>query len=109
MQGTVLIAHNDDAYLEATVCRLSDMGFHVIGPAKTAALALALIAQTPARLAIIGERLDGRRNGRTLASLLKHHWGLRSVIVPSVPTQEADDGTGAWPDLLSEVLGRTNG
>jgi DNA-binding response OmpR family regulator len=81
VQETILIVHQDPAYVEAMVPRLSDLGFHVLSPASTAAMALAIVAQTPATLALVGETLAGRRDGRTLARILRETWGVQSLIL----------------------------
>jgi hypothetical protein len=81
LQDIILLVHRDAAFLEAMTPRLSDLGRHVLPPARTAAMALALVAQTPVTLAIIGETLAGRRDGHALARTLRDLWGLPSIVV----------------------------
>lgn len=73
---TILLAHGDLAVLDRLVPRLSDMGYDVVGPASTAREALAYAAQTAVELALIGERLAGRRDGRELGEALRSAWGV---------------------------------
>jgi hypothetical protein len=98
MSKTILLAHHDPTFLTALVPRLSDLGHHVLSPARTARLALLIAAQSPATLAIIGETLEGRRNGYDLAKALRDVWGLPTIVVrdaaaflelPAQPSQPA--------------------
>lgn len=89
-ERTVLVAHHDPDYVQRLVAYLSDHGFHVLGPARTAKMALALAAQAPAGLAVVGRKLAGLRDGPTLAEVLKDRWGVDSVIIdePDVTSLE---------------------
>lgn len=78
---TILVAHTDPAYLERIVPRLVERGFHVVGPANTARVALALATQTPVNLALVGEKLAGVRDGRAVARALRSAWGIPSILV----------------------------
>lgn len=77
----VLVAHHDPETLERLTSELDARGYHVIGPARTAGVALALAAQWPVNLALIGEQLAGRRHGAELARTLREIWGVRSLIL----------------------------
>ena len=77
LQRTILLAHGDASALERIVPQLSDLGYEIVGPARTAGAALALAAVTPVSFALIGERLAGRRDGRALGQALRENWGLR--------------------------------
>jgi hypothetical protein len=85
---TILVAHADPAFLTDVVPKLSERGFHVIGPATTAKMALALAAASPASLALVGTRLAGVRSGQTLAQELLAKWGVPSLIVDDGATVE---------------------
>ena len=85
MLNTVLIVHHDIALLEAMVPHLSDRGFHVLSPVRTAAMALAIAAQTPVGLALVGEKLGGVRDGRALARVLRETWGVRTRLLRDRP------------------------
>ena len=82
---TILVAHTDPSYIERMVPRLVERGFHVIGPATTARVALALAAITPVSVALIGEKLAGVRDGRALTRALRANWGVPSILVRSAP------------------------
>jgi hypothetical protein len=79
---TVLVAGAAAARPEHLVERLTDAGVTVIGPVDTAKLALALVAQTPADLAIVTADLAGRRDGQALAAALQDIWGVPTVVLP---------------------------
>jgi DNA-binding response OmpR family regulator len=82
MRGrTILVAHTDPAYWETIVPRLVERGYHVVGPATTARVALALATQTPVSLALVGEKLAGVRDGRAVARALRRLWGVPSILV----------------------------
>jgi DNA-binding response OmpR family regulator len=89
-ERTVLVAHHDPDYVQQLVAHLSDQGFHVLGPARTARMALALAAQAPAGLAVVGRKLAGARDGATLARVLEERWGVASVLIdePDVTSLE---------------------
>ncbi|WP_334164119.1 hypothetical protein [Phenylobacterium sp.] len=72
----VLVAHADRQFLDDIVPTLSDLGYDVVGPARSAREALAYVAQTGVELALIGERLAGERDGRTLGQALRANWGV---------------------------------
>lgn len=78
---SVLVAHHDARTLERLTSKLVDRGYDVIGPARTAGVALALAAQSPISHAIISERLAGRRKGAELAKALRETWGVRSFML----------------------------
>lgn len=80
-ERTVLVAHHSASYLDGLVAHLSDQGYHVLGPVRTARMALALAAIAPAAVAVVGRRLAGRRDGPTLAEALHETWGVPSLIV----------------------------
>ena len=77
----VLVVHHDPDTLERLTLELGSRGYHVIGPARTAGVALTLAAQSPVALALVGERLAGRRDGPELARTLRNTWGVRSFIL----------------------------
>ena len=78
---SVLVAHHDPKTLERLTSNLVDRGYDVIGPARSASVALALAAQMPISHALISERLAGRRKGADLAKTLRETWGVRSFIL----------------------------
>jgi hypothetical protein len=53
-------------------------------------MALALAAQAPAGLAVVGRKLAGARDGATLARVLEERWGVASVLIdePDVTSLE---------------------
>lgn len=73
-------------YLEHLLGR----GLSVVGPASSAANALALAAQTAPTLALVASEPTGRRKSIELAQELMNHWGIRSVV-----THEACPGAAA--------------
>jgi hypothetical protein len=79
---TILVAGAAAEYPEHLVERLTDAGVTVIGPVDTARMALALVAQTPADLAIVSTSLAGRRDGQALARALQETWGVPTVVLP---------------------------
>ena len=82
MRGrTILVAHTDPVYWEQIVPRLVERGFHVVGPATTGRVALALATQTPVSLALVGEKLAGVRDGRAVARALRRQWGVPIILV----------------------------
>jgi len=96
---TVVVACATPDSSERIVGLLSDAGFSVVGPVDTARMALALAAQTPITLAVVGSKLAGRRDGPTLAQELMNTWGVRSVLVDG----EADPDWSADCDLSAQV------
>jgi ActR/RegA family two-component response regulator len=82
---SVLVAHHDPQTLDRLTSKLSDRGYHVVGPARTAGAALALAAQAPVAMALVGERLAGRRNGADLIRALRATWGVRSFLLRDAP------------------------
>lgn len=79
--GRILVAHTDAKYTAILTSHLQDQGFEVVGPAKTARMALALAALGPLDKAIVGRKLDGRRDGAGLAEALTANWGVCSIVV----------------------------
>ena len=78
---TIIVAMSERHAPDRLVQRLLAEGHCVVGPATTAAMALALAAQTPATLAVVHLELDGRRDGRRLAASLTDTWGVPSVLI----------------------------
>ncbi|WP_374576225.1 hypothetical protein [Phenylobacterium sp.] len=87
---TVVVACAAPESSEKIVGILSDFGFSVVGPVDSARMALALAAQTPLTLAVVGSKLTGRRDGPALARELMNTWGVPSVLV------DADDEDADW-------------
>ncbi|MFN3523687.1 MAG: hypothetical protein ACK4YQ_15675 [Phenylobacterium sp.] len=87
---TVVVACATPESSEKIVGILTDFGFSVVGPVDSARMALALAAQSPLTLAVVGSRLTGRRDGQTLARELMNTWGVPSVMV------DADDEDAEW-------------
>lgn len=83
MLKTVLLVHEDAEVMARLTPELSDLGYDVIGAARTARLALALAAQPGVSLALVGERLAGQRDGTALRQALEETWGIRSLDLPS--------------------------
>lgn len=73
---TVLLAHGDTQVLERLTPAFSDLGYDVVGVARTAGEALALAGQRGVTLALVGERLAGRRHGAELRRVLTETWGV---------------------------------
>ncbi len=84
-ERAILVAHGDPQVLERLVTTLSDQGYEVVGPASTAREALAYAAQAPVGLALIGEPLAGRRNGRALGAALRATWGVPCAYLKGRP------------------------
>lgn len=96
---TVVVACAAAESSEKIVGILSDFGFSVVGPVDSARMALALAAQTPLTLAVVGSKLTGRRDGPTLARELMKTWGVRSVMVES--GEEVEDADWRAEDPLA--------
>lgn len=77
----ILVAHTDAEYLSKLMNHLQDNGFEVVGPAKTARMALGLAAHGPVARAIVGRELAGQRNGAALAEALATNWGVSSIVI----------------------------
>ena len=95
-QGAVLVAHTSDDFASDTIQKLTEMNYRVVGPFQSAAMALAVAAQTPVSFAVVGERLDGQRDGQQLAAALERTWGVSSVVIP-----EGGAFDGVPPPLLA--------
>jgi hypothetical protein len=80
-EPTILLAHHDPERLHELTLEFSDRGFHVLGPAQRAGVALALAMQSPVSFAVVGERLAGARDGRALAQALRETWGVPTYIL----------------------------
>jgi hypothetical protein len=91
----ILLAHGDAEILQDLVPRLSDAGYEVIGPARTAATALTWAGHAPLRLALIGERLAGRRNGRDLGRALRDAWGMHCLYLRDGAERKLPSDTAA--------------
>jgi hypothetical protein len=94
---TVVVACAAPGSSEKIVGILSDFGFSVVGPVDSARMALALAAQTPLTLAVVGSQLSGRRDGPTLARELLDTWGVRSVLLDEEETHAEADWRAADP------------
>ena len=81
MLKRVLVAHGDDDYLAQLVEHLMINEIEVVGPANSAAMALALAAVHPVERAFVGRNLAGRRNGEELARVLRRDWGVRTTLI----------------------------
>lgn len=81
---TIIVAMSERHGPDRLVQRLLADGYFVLGPATTAAMALALAAQSPATRAVVHLDLDGG-DGRTLASRLEQTWGVPSVLIGEDP------------------------
>jgi DNA-binding NarL/FixJ family response regulator len=79
---TVLVVRKSNDFPDPIVENLSERGINVLGPVDTAARALALVAQTPADIALVSPSLAGRRDGAELARCLHDTWGVPSVMLP---------------------------
>jgi hypothetical protein len=78
---TVFLAHHDQTVLDELVPRLCDLGYQVTGAARTAGAALMLASHTPADLALVGNRLAGKRCGTQLRQQLQVLWGLDCEVL----------------------------
>lgn len=76
---TVLLAHGDAGVLERVTPALSDLGYDVVGVARTAGEALALAQRPGVTFALVGEDLAGPRDGAELRRALEETWGVRSA------------------------------
>lgn len=75
-------------------------GFSVVGPAPTAAMAMAMAAQTAPTIALVAGRPSGRRNAAELAGDLMRTWGVRSWILDHADHQyEPSDAALSADDL----------
>ena len=78
---TVMVACECPETATRVVENLYDGGFNVVGPVDRASTALALAAQSPISIAVVGSRLAGRRGGAELASVLLSNWGASSILI----------------------------
>jgi hypothetical protein len=87
-----------------------DNGISVIGPAKSASIAMTLAAQSAPTLAVIARPPNGRRDATQLADDLYKIWGVCTWVMPSAL---ADDGAepAAWaaPEAKIERVRRAMG
>lgn len=74
---------------------LQDAGIKVIGPARSAAKALELAAQTPPSIALVDLEISGNQNGIELARVLKERWGTTVVFVSGYPPSSPDHSSVA--------------
>jgi hypothetical protein len=106
MQNRTVIVASQRQDLVAT---LSDAGFRVVGPVTTASMALVLASHAHADLALVDERLTGRRMGPELAAELYETWGVRSVLLGDLLDQPPEqERTAPWaaPDSDAQHLRR---
>lgn len=87
---TVIVACECPETASRLVEKLSDSGFGIVGPVDRACTALALAAQTPFSIAVVGSALAGRRDGAELAVELMNTWGAASILI------EGEAGARAW-------------
>ncbi|WP_293681492.1 hypothetical protein [uncultured Phenylobacterium sp.] len=73
---TVLLAHGDSSVLERLALAFSDLGYDVVGLARTAREAVVLAGRPGVTFALVGERLAGRRHGAELRRVLAETWGI---------------------------------
>lgn len=78
---TVLLAHNDGEVLARLTAQLHDLGYEVIGAARTAGVALMHAAQGAVAFALVGDVLAGRRDGPELMQALRDTWGIRCAPI----------------------------
>jgi hypothetical protein len=89
--------------------RLSQAGIHVLGPARTASMALAIAAQTPVSLAIVDQPPTGRRKIRELAHALMADWGVRTLLLNDLGDDRPSPECVANPKLAAKLKGLLNG
>lgn len=73
---TVLLAHESPEVLDRLTPALSDLGYDVMGVARTAREALLLAMRPGVTFALVGETLAGRRHGPELRRALTETWGI---------------------------------
>lgn len=73
---TVLLAHGDAKVLDRLTPAFSDLGYDVVGVARTAREALVLAQRPNVTFAMVGEALAGQRDGAELRRLLSETWGV---------------------------------
>lgn len=76
--NTVVVACSRADSSQRIVEALSDQGFSVVGPVASAAMALALAAQSPLTMAVVEHDIAG--DGHDLARRLMDNWGVPSVV-----------------------------
>ena len=76
----MLLVCNDETKSRHYLEQLLGHGLSVVGPASSAAYALALAAQTAPTLALVASEPTGRRKAIELAQELMNHWGIPSVL-----------------------------
>lgn len=81
---TVLVVCSDEERTRDILERLALGGFGVVGPASSAALALALAAQAAPTVALVARPPTGRRDAAELATALMSQWGIGSVVLADV-------------------------
>lgn len=84
--GPVLVICSDARYAYEVLGKLFDAGVNAVGPVSTAAMALAIAAQTSPSLAIVANPPTGRRNAAETARDLMRSFGVRSLILDEART-----------------------
>lgn len=98
---TVLVVCADAQWSVDLVARLSDGGASVVGPAGTAAVALALAAQAAPQVAVVAGPPAGRRDAAALSRALHETWGVDCLVL--LDESEATTPSPADPHRLSLV------
>ncbi len=78
---TVLLVCDDADYAVAVLDKLYSGGYSVVGPVSTAAMALALTAQSCPTIAVVARPPTGIRKAPELADELMRTWGVTSLIL----------------------------
>lgn len=102
---TILLVCDDADYAVEVLDRLYSGGYSVVGPVSTAAMALALTAQSSPTIAVVARPPTGIRKAPELADELMRTWGVTSLILDGGFEIGAGESVGAphWSPRPGQV------
>ena len=98
---SILVVCADEDASSSLLTWLHDGGFSAVGPVSTAAMALALAAQSAPRAAILIGETTGRRDASELADELRRTWGVECHVILDPGANTADDRIGVGPPAIT--------
>jgi len=96
VMDTVLLVCSDPIQSKDLRDRLHAEGFQVIGPASSAAMAMALAAQIEPTVALVARQPTGRRKAAEFARDLMRTWGVGSVILRAAEGEAKPPRESRW-------------
>jgi len=98
---SILVVCADEDASSSLLTWLHDGGFNAVGPVSTAAMALALAAQSAPRAAILIGETTGRRDASELAEELTRIWGVQCHVISEAEVDAAEDLSAARPPTVT--------